>query len=183
MISKKLKIMKRLTAHLQGMTPAWSANLPTFGEVACPYTMTNSVFRGRSVFGEDVLAPSISILEAPRQFNPNDVGDAKLTQNEDWALLIQGFADEDQKNPLDPAYDLLAWTQARMMRLTATKPNGSLGGLYPDEYMLGGLITKIGYQIPVVRPGKDDVSDTAYFYLPVVLGVVSNLAEPFVEGD
>ena len=183
MISKKLHVLQKLTEHLEGMIPAWVPDIPGFGATACPYDLTGRVYRGRVVFGDDVPTPFLSILEAPRQFNPNDAGDAKLVQDEDWTLLVQGFADEDQKNPLDPAYEFMAWVQLRMARLTATKPNGATGGLYGSEFRLGGLVNSIRYQIPVVRPGKDDVSDTAYFYMPVIIGVTSNLAQPFVEGD
>lgn len=175
MISKKLQILKKLTEHLEGINPDVDPD--------SPYDLRGQVFRGRAVFGDEVKPPFIAILEAPRQINPNGGGDASLTQDEDWTLLVQGFASEDAYHPFDPAYMLLAYVQKRLARLSQEKPNGGRGGLYPAEYRLGGLVGKIGYQIPIVRPGKDDVSDTAYFYMPVSVEVVTDLSEPIIEGD
>lgn len=185
MISKKLAIMKALTTHLQGIVPAWidipyPADWPVEERTPCPYDMSKSVFRGRLEFGDEVKNPFLAILEAPRQLDPNGAGN-DLIQDEDWTLLIQGFADDNQRNPLDPAYDLLAWTQMRMSRITMEKKNGGRGGLYPNEWRLGGLIADVRYQIPIVRPGKDTVSDTAYFYMPISVGNVTDLTMPFVQ--
>jgi len=183
MISKKLKVLKVLTQHLQGMNPAWQDLPEGMESEVCPYDMGQSVFRGRLTFGDEVPVPFIALLEAPRQFDPLSAGTANLIEKDNWTILIQGFATEDIKHPLDPAYDLLAWTQMRLSRITVEKPNGARGGLYPMEWHLGGLVADIRYQIPIVRPGKDDVSDTAYFYLPVSVGVVTDLTMPFVEED
>lgn len=182
MISKKLAIMKALTEHLQGITPDWT-DLPEAmaGEV-CPFNLSKQVFRGRLEFGDEVKNPFIAILEAPRQLDPNGAGN-DLIQDEDWTLLIQGFADKDTKNPLDPAYTLLAWTQMRMARITTEKKNGGRGGLYPNEWRLGGLVADVRYQIPIVRPGKDNVSDTSYFYMPISVGNVTDLTMPFVQEE
>lgn len=181
MISKKLKILKALTEHLQGITPAW-VDLPAEmdGE-ACPYDLSDSVFRGRVEFGDEVKEPFLAILEAPRQLDPFGAGSGRLVQDEDWTILIHGFAEDDKKNPLDPAYDLLAWTQMRLARITTEHRNGVRGGVYENEWRLGGLIADVRYQIPIVRPGKDNVSGTAYFYLPVSVGNVTDLTMPFVE--
>ena len=110
-------------------------------------------------------------------------GTGRLLNDEDWLLLIQGFAKDDKKNPTDPAYDLMAWTQMRLARITTENKNGARGGLYPNEWRLGGLVSEIRYQIPIVRPGKDTVSDTAYFYLPISVGNVTELTMPFVSED
>ena len=175
MISKKLELLMALTDHLEGINPDTTPG--------CPYDLRDQVFRGRVVFGEETKPPFIAILEAPRQINPAGGGDSKLVQDEDWVLLIQGFVDENANHPSDEAYALLAWTQQRMSRITQQKPNGGDGGLYPLEYRLGGKLGKIEYQIPIVRPGKDDVSATAYFYMPVTIKMVTDLANPFVTGD
>jgi hypothetical protein len=182
MISKKLAIMKALTAHLQGITPDWTDLPPEMTGEVCPFDLSQSVFRGRLEFGDEIPSPFIAILEAPRQLDPNGAGN-DLIQDEDWTILIQGFAPDDVVNPLDPAYELLAWVQMRLARITTEKKNGGRGGLYPDEWRLGGLVANIRYQIPIVRPGKDGVSDTAYFYMPISVGNVTDLTVPFVQED
>jgi hypothetical protein len=183
MISKKLKIMKLLTVHLSGITPDWVDLPPEMLGEECPYDLSDSVYRGRVIFGDEVKTPFITVLEAPRQLDPRGAGTAELLSDEDWTLLIQGFAKDDKKHPTDPAYDLLAWTQMRMSRITVEKKNGSRGGLYPQEWRLGGLVADVRYQIPIVRPGKDDVSDTAYFYMPISVGTVTDLTMPFVTEE
>lgn len=182
MISKKLAILRRLTTHLEGINPSWTDLPPEMEGVTCPYDLSSSVYRGRLEFGEEVPVPFIALLEAPRQIDPLGAG-LGLTQNEDWGLLIQGFAKDDKKNPLDPAYDMLAWTQMRLARITAENSNGMRGGKYPNEWRLGGMAAEIRYQIPIVRPGKDNVSGTAYFYLPISVGTVTELTMPFVQED
>lgn len=175
MISNKLALMKRLTEHLEGVGAAWDPD--------CPYELTDQVYRGRVVFGDEVEPPFIAILEAPRQITPSGGGSANLVQDEDWTLLIQGFAPDDPKHPTDPAYQLLAWVQKRMSRITVEKKSGGRGGEYPSEWRLGGMVANVRYQIPIVRPGKDDVSDTAYFYMPISVGTVTDLTQPFVQED
>lgn len=183
MISKKLAIMKKLSEHLEGITPDWTDLPEAMAGEMCPFDLSSSVFRGRLDFGDEVPAPFIVVLEAPRQLNPDGAGTGDLLTNEDWTLLIQGFAQEDRKHPTDPAYALLAWTQMRLARITTDKKNGGRGGLYPQEWRLGGLIADIRYQIPIVRPGKDTVSATAYFYMPISVGNVTDLIMPFVEEE
>lgn len=182
MISKKLKIMKALTEHLQGITPAWVDLPPEMAGEECPYDLSQKVFRGRVEFGDEVREPFLAILEAPRQLDPNSAG-ANLNQDEDWTLLIQGFVEDDKKNPTDPAYTLLAWVQMRMARITTERKDGGRGGLYPLEWRLGNLVANIQYQIPIVRPGKDNVSGNAYFYMPISVGNVTDLTMPFVQED
>ena len=144
MISKKLAIMKALTKHLQGITPAWTDLPPQMAGEVCPYDLSQSVFRGRLEFGDEVKNPFLAILEAPRQLDPNGAGN-DLVQDEDWTLLIQGFADDDQRNPLDPAYSLLAWTQMRMSRITAQKKT-SLPPLWGKRW--GPSSTRLRRKIP-----------------------------------
>jgi hypothetical protein len=183
MISKKLQLMKAITAHLQGITPAWVDLPDEMMGVECPYDLSQKVFRGRTIFGDEVKEPFLAILEAPRQLDPLGGGTDRHMQDEDWTLLIHGFAEDDKKNPTDPAYDLLAWVQMRMARITYDAPHGQRGGLYPNEFRLGGKVTNVRYQIPIVRPGKDDVSSTAYFYMPISVGNVTDLRMPFAQED
>lgn len=184
MISAKLKLLKALSAHLEGINPTETLLSPDTGEqVPYGYDLRGKVFRGRTVFGDEVKVPFLAILEAPRQIDPNGGGEAALVQNEGWTILIQGFATDDAKHPSDPAYTLLAYVQERLSRITQEQPSGGRGGAFPLSWRLGGLATEVRYQIPIVRPGKDDVSDTAYFYMPISLGVITDLTKPFVEGE
>lgn len=182
MISKKLKILQALTAHLEGITPAW-ADFAGWeaGVFECPYDLSKDVYRGRPEFGDETKPPFLAILEAPRQLDPFVAGSGKLVNDETWSLLIQGFVKDNKKHPLDPAYDLLAWVQMRMSMIVEESKNGSVGGKFPLTFRLGGLIGGINFQIPIVRPGKDNVSDTAYFYMPISVGCVTDLAKPFVQ--
>jgi hypothetical protein len=182
MISKKLAIMKALTAELEQITPAWTDLPAEMQGETCPYDLTGKVFRGREEFGKEVKVPFIAILEDPRQFNPV-LTDGDLLGDEDWGILIQGFAEDDRTHPTDPAYQFLAWVQMRLSRITAAKRNGGRGGIYPDSWRLGALSVDIRYQIPVVRPGKDAVSATAYFYMPISVGTVTDLSMPFIQED
>jgi hypothetical protein len=71
-----------------------------------------------------------------------------------------------------------------LARLVAEAPEGRNGGLFPDEYMLGkegtdfelaSLIIAPG----IVRPPEDAASRLAMFYMPLVLGVRLNVADPY----
>ena len=180
MISKKLLIMKKLTEHLEGIVPTWADLPPEMVDTPCPYDLSKSIYRGRVVFGEEVKPPFIAILEAPRQINPNGGGEARLLQDEDWTLLIQGFGKEDRVHPTDPAYNLLSWVQKRMSMVSEENKNGARGGVYPEVWRFGNTIGEVRYQIPIVRPGQDDVSAAAYFYMPISVGIVTDLTNPFI---
>lgn len=172
MISKRVDILKALTAHLEAV-------VYREGEVD-ETTLTGRVFRGRTIFGDDTDNPFLVILEAPRQLASEIGGDDKTKRKDDWRLLIQGFAPDDKINPLDPAYDLLAAVEKRLARLTSQKDNGG-GPLYPEEFRLGRRVETILFTNPIVRPPDNDVSDTAYFYLPVTIRVVNDMEAPYTE--
>lgn len=174
MISKRLLVMKRLTAHLQQITYE--------SYTGADYDFASRVFRGRTIFGDEVSPPFISILEKPRQLIGETGGEARVVRDDTWDLLIQGFAPDDKRNPLDPGLEMLAWVEQRMARLLEQKKNGG-GPLYPDEHLLGmkGIVTSIAFTIPIVRPPDNDVSDTAYFYMPVAIGLKTDMTMPFIE--
>lgn len=184
-ISNKLDFMRKVTDHLKGMTPDWKIILtdPTTKqpfEAACPYNLADSVYRGRLTFGDEVELEFLALMEAPRQLNPNGGGLANLTQDEEWTLLIQGFGKEDRVHPTDPAYNLLSWVQKRMSMVSEENKNGARGGVYPEVWRFGNTIGEVRYQIPIVRPGQDDVSAAAYFYMPISVGIVTDLTNPFI---
>jgi hypothetical protein len=178
---KQLRVLKKLVAHLEGINPG---NVdPHTGD---PYEidLTGKVYRGRSLLTIDDAEDAISILEFPRQELFSPVGDHGIVRLHQWNLMLQGWPADDPENPSDPAYRLLALVEMRLARLVAEAPNGREGGLYPDEYMLGkqgndcelaSLIIAPG----IVRPPEDAASRLAMFYMPLVLGVRLNVADPY----
>jgi hypothetical protein len=88
-------------------------------------------------------------------------------------LLIQGFVKDDMDNPTDPAYVLCAEVTAAIVKAKKDKRDIlGLGNRMP-------CVTDLAIGQPVVRPADGDVSDVAYFFLPVVLTVVEDLENPF----
>lgn len=172
-ISQKRYILQELTEYLETISVA-------NGYI---HDLDGKVFRGRMTFGNETKAPFLSLMEAPRQIDPTgNVGQTKSLQNEDWTLLIQGVADNDPKHPLDPAYDLLADVQAAFGKLIATEPSTG-DPENPELYMLGGLLVDLRFQVPIARPPEKDVSDTAFFYFPFTLRVVTDMRDPYYEEE
>lgn len=172
-ITAKLQIMRRLTAYLETISV----------DTGYLHDLAGRVFRGRMVFGEETPNPLLSIMEAPRQIDPfGSTGQTKALQNESWTLLIQGMATDDRKHPTDPAYLLLGDVQQAFGKMIETT---SFGGdpVYPDIYMIGGLVSDLRFQVPIVRPPEKDVSDTAFFYFPFTVDVVTDMTNPYVEEE
>lgn len=171
-ISKRLDVVRRLTAHLEGMTVAGG-----YG-----YDMAGKVYRGRSVFGDEVDAPFLSVLESPRMEDQvARGGEEMLTRVESLMLLVQGFGISDATNPLDGAYDLLAHVERRLAELIALNPDS--GRPFSPAWMLNRTVSKIMLVQPVVRsPGADNTqSRHAFFYLPVSIEFPYNPYTPFVD--
>lgn len=178
---KQLRVLKKLVDHIEGINPE---NVDP--HTGAPYArdLRGKVYRGRSLLTIKDAEDAISILEFPRQEIYSPVGDHGLVRMHAWSLMVQGWPADDPVNPSDPAYELLALVEMRLARLVAEAPNGRQGGLYPDEYMLGthngeselgSLIIAPG----IVRPPEDAASRLAMFYMPLVLGVRLNVADPY----
>lgn len=174
MISKKTVVLRRLTAHLEAVE--YDSDVPDLGHVS----LASKVYRGRTVFGDEIRPPFLSILEAPRQLVSEGRGEAKTTLKYDWGILIQGFVPDYPKHPTDPAYELAAYVEQRMSRLIQQETSGA-GPRYPAEFKLGRLVNDVLFKNPIVRPPDNDVSDTAYFYMPVTFEFVADMVSPFTE--
>ena len=163
--SYRLNVLKRLTAHLRGITKA----------NGYAYDLANNVFRGRAVFGADDPVPLVSILESPRNDAGQFAGENNSARVENWSLLIQGWAvDDDKANPTDSAYGLMDAVERHLLRLTKTS-GGTRGPTYPDEYLLGRTVGGVTLFPGVVRPPMEQVSSKAFFYLPVQLELVREI--------
>ncbi len=162
-IPLRLRVLMALTATLQEAVYSY------LDEPDVP--LTGKVFRGRVIFGETDPLPMLSILEAPlmpeQLPSPFDSTDSKG----DWDLLIQGFVDDDHENPTDPAHYLMAATKQRLAHEKARDRDFAILGL-------GKHVTGISWGAGVVRP-PDEISAKAYFWLPLTLTLVEDLAKPY----
>jgi hypothetical protein len=106
--SKQLRILKGLTAHLEGITPANGYE----------FDLTSSVYRGVTRFGADRPLPFVSILESLRPDpQPQEAGAERMTREDGWELLVQGWVDEDQNFPTDLLYQLKASVEKRVAEI------------------------------------------------------------------
>jgi hypothetical protein len=174
-MTRQLDILQALTAQLQGITPANGYN----------FDMSASVYRGITVFGDDKPPPALSILEAPRPGIEVTATTDLMKRLTSWEILVQGWAEDDKLNPLDPVYALKASVEHRLARVG--EAGGGTGAYYyPAEAMLGlnsaGKYRIASIQIGpgVCRPPDAKISPRAFFYLPVTLKYNEDLSAPFV---
>ena len=159
----RLRILKNLTALLQTITPANGYR----------FDLSESVFRGRSVFGDGDPVPMVSILEAVKNPDGLQPPPGGTTNKENWGLIIQGWADDDiTGNPTDPAQYLMADVKKALADHRAA--NGR------DYTYLGmeGEIEAMRFNGGVVRPA-DDVSGKAFFWLLLDLELVEDMTNPY----
>lgn len=149
----KLTILKKLTALLASVTPANGYESDLAGKV----------FRGRTLYGQEVPTTMVTIVESPRPDQPSFAGSNTVMQ-EDWLLLIQGWTKDDPVNPTDRLYPMMADVEKVLFRVIAENKVG--GAMYPEDYMLGRLIAGLQIGPGVVRPSSE-VSSKAFFYLPL----------------
>lgn len=155
----RLKVLKAITDALETITPANGYQ----------NNMVGAVFRGRTLFGQGDPLPMISILEAPLQPDQMEVPRNSRVGFGDLTLLIQGFVKDDPMNPTDPAHILLAEAKKALAK---TDTRGNILGL-------GSEIDAIRIGGGTCRPPDGEVSDKAYFWLPVSLSILEDLDDPF----
>lgn len=150
------------------------------------HDLNEAVFRGRDLFGgEDDPVPMVAILEpplpvdglVPAPISPNTVGD--------WDMLIQGFVENDNAHPCDPAYLLLADVKRRLAFEKQRVQPGSRGtpdpfGLSINSNNVGNTVVQIIIGPGVVRPPGDGISDKAYFWLNITLKITEDIERPFL---
>lgn len=162
----RLQILKALTRHLEGINGI------------DPYTfdLTDKVFRGKSFFGADSPLPCVSILEGKASDYGVFADESKSVRLDSWLLLVQGWTPDDPRNPTDPAYRLVANVQSRLSDIVAKNGHGK--PKFSGVYLLGGLISSLTIAAPVVRPPEDNLSSKAFFFLPILVGLKSDLSKP-----
>ena len=165
MMTRKLQVAIALTDYLKEITV----------ENGYEFTLTG-VYRGLNRFGAEVQEPFVSILEAPRADIAQWADENKTVSKDNWTLLIQGFATNDPENPTDPAYRLLGDVEQHLSKLTAVDGRGRHA--FAQIHNLGGLIAGIELEQPIVRPPEEQLSSTAFFYLPVRITLVRDIKCP-----
>lgn len=169
--SKRLVILKALTAHLAAITPANGYQ----------HDLTARVYRGRAGFSAETLLPCLSILEAYNpDRNPLEAGDS-LFQKDQWILLVSGWTDYDGDDTLgeepstDAAHRLMADVKKALGKIIDPgEPHNR-----NSSYMLGGVIEGLRVEPGTVRP-PDETSARSYFYLRIVVEVAERLDDPYM---
>lgn len=172
MDSKRLATLKALSAHLEGdITPANGYE----------FDLTGAVFRGRLYFDHTDPVPCLSILDA---LNPDrypsvagkDDGEPGVAASR-WVLLLNGWVQDDKRNPTDPAEQFMASVKKSLAKLDDDPNPMSVQPQHPN-YMLGGLIAGLDIEPGTVRP-PDEQSAKAYFWMRVILKFTENVRDPF----
>lgn len=167
----RLRIMKALTAVIERATVANGFK----------HDLTERVFRGRLFYGDKDPVPMVSILETPLQPATQDRPPDSTEQSDIWELVIQGWADDDAKNPTDSAYNLAADVRKTLadekVRASHRTPSGPPAN---DLLGLGRDVLNIKIGQPVCRP-PDDLSAKAYFWITIRLTLAEDLSNPYAE--
>lgn len=166
--SYRLRVLKALTAHLQRIVHV--EGVSDFGG----FDLSNSVFRGRTIYGDEAPKTMMSILEAPRPDGGLTAGTNGEARVEQWQLLVQGWCPDDTVNPTDNLYQMMQVVEMQLQKIVSTNRNTG-APIDPVAYMLGETITSFSFGPGVVRPPTEGVSSRAFFYLPCRVGLVKDV--------
>lgn len=176
-IPTRLAILTALCNVLKNPTPGEDGD--TFGVL--------TVYRGRAILGDDIkVDPNcLAILESPISDPAVQYAGVDYEMRRDkLTLLIQGRAPDTMNDSVDlvdqssdVAYYLEAAVESRLARIQITDRNGE--AVYPIDYALGGLILDLEIGSPVVRPPEVKLSATAFFFLPVRVGIAKQSDQPY----
>lgn len=163
--SVRLGVQKQLSAFISAeVTPA----------NGYAFDLTGAVFRGRIAYGSDDPVPMVSILEGMMpDANPITAGFGEEDQTDKWSLLIQGWVEDDDVNPTDPAHQLMASVKQALGKLRKLSNNMSLIGT-PF-----GNVAELVIGPGVVRP-PDQLSAKAYFWQRITLTMIEQVDSPFL---
>lgn len=163
----RLRILKAMTEALKEITVANGYHTDVNG----------AVFRGRVVYGDNDPLPLLSILEVPIPIDQTEVPNDSPFNSGGWEIMVQGFVEDDETHPTDPAHFFMADVKKRLAKekrkaLEMESEDGIFG--------LGNFVTNIRIGTGVVRP-PDEISAKAYFWLTLMLDVVEDLTDPYEE--
>ena len=173
--SFRLRVMKGICAALKEITVAnyYTFDLADFMDSAD--RVTERVFRGRDFFGANDPLPMLSVLEDPRAPEAFNGSTTSGKSQNTFRVLIQGFVVDDKNHPLDPAYGL----SAEVTKALVKAKQSSTGILGLNKPMRAPCVMVMSIGQPVHRPGRDEVSDHAYFLVGVTFILAEDLENPF----
>lgn len=167
----RLKVLKALTELLQGITPTNG-----FGDL----DLSESVYRGRLVFGVETEPPFVSINESPRPDFGTFAGGGEA-RSEIWNVLVQGWMEDDTVNPTDPLYPMLSAMEQRLALVVKMQsPNDGRPDKPVDPYWymlqgyLGAPVASFEISPPVVR-STDQATPKACLYIPLRIGIACSV--------
>jgi hypothetical protein len=171
----RLRVQQALSAELATISRVISADTGPYA-----YDLSQAVFRGRMQFGDNDPATMLSIFEDPKQLNDDEaVQEQNSASKTNYDLTIMGFIPDDPENPTDPAHYLLADTKAKLYAIrdagSGTGRHNSILGFGPKKPCIDEMYVGSG----VVRPPERQISDSAWFFLPVRLCLVEDGGNAF----
>lgn len=163
----RLRVVHALTAVLQTITK----------DNGYQHDLAEAVFRGRIIYGDNDPVPLVSILEAPLPDEPDSTPPSGTVWKGPWRFMVQGWVDDDKKNPTDPAHLLLADVKKALAKERST--NMIRPGRGNNLLSMGGRVTDLIIGACVVRPAEEQVNELASFLLSVTLEIAENMADPY----
>lgn len=192
-ITWQLKIMQSFTELLERINPD-NTDPATGDPYRCPDQIINPetrepyawdfrkrVHRGKTILGngKNESPPSITLIETDRPIPGLHIPDDPNPRIESLGIYIQGFAPDVAAHKSDSAYLMMGQVQQLLGRITAKDPAKGINSglpLYPDDYLFGlrsgstneRLLTDLTIGAGTARPPNENVSPTAFFYIPLV---------------
>lgn len=157
----RLRVLKALTETLAAIHP----------DKGYRHDLTDRVFRGRNMYGDNDPVPLVSVLEAPLPDEPMMHLANDGNWRGPWRLFVQGWVDDDRDNPTDPAHYLLADVKRALAEARRTQHKT---GIFNIPRVLD---LTIGAN--VVRPAEEHVNEYANFLLVVTLEIAENMMDPY----
>lgn len=170
----RLLALQRLTDRMKTITPA-NGYVSDLSDTTTDGVVLARVYRGRTDFGFNDPRPLLSIREHPKALEQTHGTTTSSSRAGEWELLFQGFVDDDPDNPTDPAHYMAADVVKALMAEKAQEDNIlGFGGRKP-------CVTDIRVGAYAALPADGEVSDVAFFIMPVTLVLVEDLSKPFIS--
>jgi hypothetical protein len=135
------------------------------------FDLSEDVYRGRTLIGDDEPIPMVTILEAPIPLEWRFRNGDNVHGTGNWELLVQGFVADDKLNPTDPAHRLMAEVKHVLIE-EKRRDRGR------NAFGMGGKVVEVFVGQGAVRP-PDLASAKAFFWLTLTLKLSEDLDNPY----